>query len=47
MNPSPFIRNSFWGMSVGMTMTWLASLGINQVSIQRFLAVPTIKEAQK
>ncbi|KAL6443073.1 hypothetical protein ACFW04_002798 [Cataglyphis niger] len=47
MNPSPFIRNSFWGMSVGMTMTWLASLGISQVSIQRFLAVPTIKEAQK
>lgn len=47
MNPSPFIRNSFWGMSVGMTMTWLASLGINQVSIQRFLAVPTIKEAHK
>ncbi|EFN79439.1 Sodium-coupled monocarboxylate transporter 1 [Harpegnathos saltator] len=47
MNPSPFVRNSFWGMSVGLTMTWLASLGISQVSMQRFLAVPNIKEAQK
>ncbi|XP_020293871.1 sodium-coupled monocarboxylate transporter 1-like isoform X2 [Pseudomyrmex gracilis] len=47
MDPSPFARNSFWGMSIGMVMTWLASLGINQVSMQRFLAVPTIKEAQK
>lgn len=47
MNPSPFIRNSFWGMSIGMTMAWLSSLGIGQMSMQRFLAVPTIKEAQK
>lgn len=47
MDPSPFVRNSFWGMSVGMVMTWLAGLGISQVSMQRFLAVPNIKEAQK
>ncbi|XP_032679849.1 sodium-coupled monocarboxylate transporter 1-like [Odontomachus brunneus] len=47
MDPSPFVRNSFWGMSVGMVMTWLAGLGISQVSMQRFLAVPNIKEAKK
>ncbi|XP_071862299.1 sodium-coupled monocarboxylate transporter 2 [Bombus fervidus] len=47
MDPSPFVRNSFWGMSVGMTMTWLSGLGISQVSMQRFLAVPNIKEAYK
>ncbi|XP_014468065.1 PREDICTED: sodium-coupled monocarboxylate transporter 1-like [Dinoponera quadriceps] len=47
MDPSPFVRNSFWGMSVGLVTTWLASLGISQVSMQRFLAVPNIKEAQK
>ncbi|CAK9805709.1 Sodium-coupled monocarboxylate transporter 2 [Anthophora quadrimaculata] len=47
MDPSPFIRNSFWGMSVGMSMTWLTGLGISQVSIQRFLAVPNIREAHK
>lgn len=47
MDTSPFTRNSFWGMTVGMTMTWLSSLGISQVSMQRFLAVPNIREAQK
>ncbi|XP_076280092.1 sodium-coupled monocarboxylate transporter 1 [Lasioglossum baleicum] len=47
MNPSLFTRNSLWGMSVGMTMTWLAGLGISQVSMQRFLAVPNIREVHK
>ncbi|XP_076751553.1 sodium-coupled monocarboxylate transporter 1 [Xylocopa sonorina] len=47
MDPSLFTRNSFWGMSVGMTVTWLAGLGISQVSIQRFLSLPTIKESYK
>ncbi|OAD59039.1 Sodium-coupled monocarboxylate transporter 2 [Eufriesea mexicana] len=47
MDPSPFIRNSFWGMSIGMTTTWLSGLGISQVSMQRFLAVPNIREAHK
>ncbi|CAL7946567.1 unnamed protein product [Xylocopa violacea] len=47
MDPSPFTRNSFWGMSVGMVMTWIAGLGISQISIQRFLSVPNIKEAYK
>ncbi|XP_053994281.1 sodium-coupled monocarboxylate transporter 2-like [Hylaeus volcanicus] len=47
MDPSLDIRNSFWGMSVGMTVTWISGLGINQVSMQRFLAVPNIREAHK
>ncbi|KAK2575162.1 hypothetical protein KPH14_002566 [Odynerus spinipes] len=47
MDPSPFARNTFWGMSVGMALTWLSSIGISQVSMQRFLAVPTITEARK
>ena len=47
MDPSPFVRNSFWGMSVGMTITWLTGLGINQSSVQRFLSVPNVKEAHK
>ncbi|XP_076245140.1 sodium-coupled monocarboxylate transporter 2 [Calliopsis andreniformis] len=47
MNPSPFVRNSFWGMSVGMVTTWLAGLGISQMSMQRFLAIPNIKEVYK
>lgn len=47
MDPSLFARNTFWGMSVGMALTWLAGIGISQVSMQRFLAVPTITEARK
>ncbi|KAL2723926.1 sodium-coupled monocarboxylate transporter 1-like [Vespula squamosa] len=47
MDPSLFTRNSFWGMSIGMTMAWLSGIGISQVSMQRFLAVPTITEARK
>lgn len=47
MDPSPFARNTFWGTSVGMAMTWLSGIGISQVSMQRFLAVPTITEARK
>lgn len=47
MDPSPFVRNSFWGMSIGMVMTWLHGLGISQVSLQRFLSVPNLKEAHK
>ncbi|XP_043505174.1 sodium-coupled monocarboxylate transporter 1-like [Polistes fuscatus] len=47
MNPSPFTRNSFWGMSIGMSTAWLVGIGISQVSMQRFLAVPTMTEARK
>lgn len=47
MDPSPFARNTFWGMSIGMVTTWMAGLGISQMSMQRFLSVPNIKEAYK
>lgn len=47
MDPNPLLRNSFWATSVGLTMTWLMSLGISQISVQRFLAVPNIKEVHK
>lgn len=47
MNPSPFIRTSFWTLTVGMTTAWVAKLGVSQCSIQRFLAVPNIEVAKK
>ncbi|XP_034172067.1 sodium-coupled monocarboxylate transporter 2 isoform X2 [Osmia lignaria lignaria] len=47
MDPSLSARNSFWGMSIGMTLTWITGLGISQVSMQRFLSVPNLKEAHK
>lgn len=47
MNPSPFVRSSFWTVSVGLTTLWISNLGVNQTCIQRFLAVPDIKFARK
>ncbi|XP_011639285.1 sodium-coupled monocarboxylate transporter 1-like isoform X2 [Pogonomyrmex barbatus] len=40
MNPSPLARNTFWGMAIGMTITWLGHLGIHPGAVQRFLSVP-------
>ena len=47
MNPSPFVRTSFWTLTVGMTTAWIAKLGVSQCCIQRFLAVPNIEVAKK
>lgn len=47
MNPSPFVRMSFWTYTIGMTTTWISKNGISQCCIQRFLAVPDIKFAKK
>lgn len=47
MEPSPFVRSSFWTVSVGLTTLWISNLGVSQTCIQRFLAVPDIKFARK
>lgn len=47
MDPSPFVRTSFWTVSVGLTTLWISNLGVSQTCIQRFLAVPDIKFARK
>lgn len=47
MNPSPFVRVSFFSYTIGMTTTWIAKNGISQCCVQRFLAVPDIKTAKK
>ncbi|XP_046738917.1 sodium-coupled monocarboxylate transporter 1-like [Diprion similis] len=46
MNPSPFVRTSFWGISIGMTTTWISGIGISQNSLQRFLSVPSLSDAR-
>lgn len=40
MDPSPFARNTFWGMTIGMTTIWIGHLGIHPGTVQRFLSVP-------
>lgn len=47
MDPSPFARNTFWGMAVGMTVTWVGHLGIHPGTVQRFLSVPREIDAKR
>lgn len=47
MDPNPFVRTSFWTVSMGLTTLWVSNLGVSQTCIQRFLAVPDIKFARK
>lgn len=47
MDPNPFVRTSFWTVSLGLTTLWISNLGVSQTCIQRFLAVPDIKFARK
>ncbi|CAI6360553.1 unnamed protein product [Macrosiphum euphorbiae] len=47
MDPNPFLRNTFWTVSIGTTFQWLASLGIHPGAVQRFIALPTYAKAQK
>ncbi|XP_060874215.1 sodium-coupled monocarboxylate transporter 1-like [Metopolophium dirhodum] len=47
MDPNPFLRNTFWTVSIGTTFQWLASLGIHPGAVQRFVALPTYAKARK
>jgi solute carrier family 5 (sodium-coupled monocarboxylate transporter), member 8/12 len=47
MDPSPFVRLSFWTYSVGMSTTWIAKHGISQDCVQRFMAVKDMSVAKK
>lgn len=46
MNPDPFLRNSFWTVSVGITLYWISDLGIHPGAIQRFVALPSYRKAR-
>ncbi|XP_015365034.1 PREDICTED: sodium-coupled monocarboxylate transporter 1-like [Diuraphis noxia] len=46
MDPNPFLRNTFWTVTVGTTFQWLASLGIHPGAVQRFVALPTYSKAR-
>lgn len=47
MNPDPFVRTSFWTVTIGLSTMWIANLGVSQGCVQRFLAVPDLKAAKK
>lgn len=41
----PTKRDSFWTVSIGFTVHWLVITAIDQGCVQKFLAVPTMREA--
>lgn len=47
MDPNPFLRHTFWTLSIGTVFSWVAQLGIHPGSIQRFVALPTYNKACK
>lgn len=46
MDPDPFLRNSFWTVSIGTIFSWINSLGIHPGAVQRFVALPTYNKAR-
>lgn len=46
MNPSPFVRYSFLTVLFGLPGIWFSRLAIHPGMVQRYLAVPTEKEAK-
>ncbi|OXU29062.1 hypothetical protein TSAR_015177 [Trichomalopsis sarcophagae] len=46
-NPSPFVRNTFWGMAFGTLFTSLSHFAVGQKFIQRFLAIETQADINK
>ncbi|XP_050435700.1 sodium-coupled monocarboxylate transporter 1-like [Adelges cooleyi] len=47
MDPDPFLRNSFWTISVGLSISWITSQAIHPGSVQRFVALPSYNKARK
>ncbi|XP_014678916.1 PREDICTED: sodium-dependent multivitamin transporter-like, partial [Priapulus caudatus] len=46
-DPDPTIYQSVWSMAVGYTFYWLSFYGVNQVIVQRYCSMPTLRDAQK
>ncbi|CAG9809480.1 unnamed protein product [Chironomus riparius] len=47
IDPNPFLRSTFWMVSIGLTSMWISNVGITPECVQRFVAIPDIKDSQK
>ncbi|XP_044736106.1 sodium-coupled monocarboxylate transporter 2-like [Chrysoperla carnea] len=47
LDPALSSRTTFWGYMIGLTISWIADLGVNQGMIQKYLSMPTIKDVKK
>ena len=45
-DPDPTVRHSVWSLVVGGTVGWLGTYGVNQASVQRYCALPTLRKAK-
>ncbi|CAF1284539.1 unnamed protein product [Rotaria sordida] len=45
-DPDPTTRHTVWSILFGATFTWLAIYGFNQAQVQRYLCVPTVRDAK-
>ncbi|XP_056002759.1 sodium-coupled monocarboxylate transporter 1-like [Ostrea edulis] len=45
-NPDPTQRHSFWSLIVGGMVGWTATYGVNQASVQRYCALPSLRKAK-
>lgn len=46
-SPSPFIRMSVWSCMIGGTTAFLTRYGVDQVIVQRYFTVGSVRDAQK
>lgn len=46
MDPNPFLRNSFWTITIGTTFLWTSGFSIHPGVVQRFVALPTYGKAR-
>uniref|UniRef100_A0A1I7YX77 Sodium/solute symporter n=1 Tax=Steinernema glaseri TaxID=37863 RepID=A0A1I7YX77_9BILA len=46
-DPDPALYMSFWTSTLGAICIWLSLYGVNQMAVQRYCSVPTLKDAQK
>jgi len=45
-NPDPTARHSVWSLVVGGAVAWMGTYGCNQASVQRYCAVPTLRDSK-
>lgn len=46
MDPDPFLRNTFWTVSVGVTLLYVSQLGNHPGTVQRCVSLPTYRMAK-
>ncbi|KAL1129074.1 hypothetical protein AAG570_013606 [Ranatra chinensis] len=46
MDPDIFARNTFWTVVIGSSFSWFALVGLNPGTVQRFTALPNLRDAR-